>query len=368
VRSAKRFFGVAVVAATALALIVLLLTRQTPASAPPAVAERTAITAAQGFLDTYVDPDGRVVRRDQGGDTVSEGQAYAMLLAVAANDRSRFVTIWRWTQTNMQRPDGLLSWQWRAGQLVDRESAADADLDAARALVLAGQHFRDDALGAAGRAMASAVLNHETAQTPRGLVLTAGTWSTTAPWTVNPSYFSPAATAQLGAATGDPRWAQLQAGGTAVIRALLAQNPLPPDWAKLTSSGEVTPTQGPDGASPRFSLDAARVVLRTAESCTPADRTLAADAAVKLDKPVQDLRGMYSLDGNPTVDWKHPLVLAAAAAADTATGDAAGASAALDAAQQLDARSPGYYGAAWVALGRVLLQTNLLGSCTGKAP
>src|SRR5690348_4029051 len=48
------------------------------------------------FLDRYMDPDGRVVRHDQGGDSVSEGQAYAMLAAVAIDDRARFARAWRW--------------------------------------------------------------------------------------------------------------------------------------------------------------------------------------------------------------------------------------------------------------------------------
>jgi endoglucanase len=39
------------------------------------------------------------------------------------------------------------------------------------------------------------------------------------------------------------------------------------------------------------------------------------------------------------------------------------ASAALARAAQVDARGPTYYGAAWVALGRVMLTTDLLGRC-----
>jgi len=35
----------------------------------------------------------------------------------------------------------------------------------------------------------------------------------------------------------------------------------------------------------------------------------------------------------------------------------------LDAAAQLEQRSPTYYGAAWVALGRIMLTTSLLGEC-----
>src|SRR5260370_39946606 len=42
--------------------------------------------AASRFLAKYTRPDGRVVRLDQGRDTVSEGQAYGMLLAEVAGD------------------------------------------------------------------------------------------------------------------------------------------------------------------------------------------------------------------------------------------------------------------------------------------
>ena len=48
--------------------------------------EDTARIAGQKFLDEYVEPDGRVVRHDEGGDVVSEGQAYGMLIAVAVGD------------------------------------------------------------------------------------------------------------------------------------------------------------------------------------------------------------------------------------------------------------------------------------------
>src|SRR5262249_137105 len=86
------------------------------------------------FLNPFVGANGRVVRRDQGGDTVSEGQAYAMLIAVATGRRSTFERVWRWTRVHLQRPDGLLSWHWQDGKVSDAQPAADADLDAAHAL------------------------------------------------------------------------------------------------------------------------------------------------------------------------------------------------------------------------------------------
>ncbi len=53
----------------------------------------------------------------------------------------------------------------------------------------------------------------------------------------------------------------------------------------------------------------------------------------------------------------------AAAAAAKAAGDSQDAARLLGQAQAQDRAHPTYYGAAWVALGRVMLTTNALGSC-----
>src|SRR5205823_12290093 len=113
-------------------------------------------------------------RRDQGGDTVSEGQAYAMLVAAAIRDRTRFDRAWTWSRTHLRRRDGLMSWHWQAGHVTGADPAADADLDMARALVIAGRRFGDAAYRRAGSRMARALLAEETARV-RGLpVLVAG--------------------------------------------------------------------------------------------------------------------------------------------------------------------------------------------------
>ena len=131
---------------------------------PPDMGQQ-AHTAVESFLTRYVDPDGRVVRRDQGGDTVSEGQAYGMLLAVSLDDRAEFQTIWTWTKDHLSLPDGLLASQWDGGHIVSDRPATDADLDAARALVLAGTRFGSSSYRAQGLKLARAVLNQETVQT-----------------------------------------------------------------------------------------------------------------------------------------------------------------------------------------------------------
>ena len=59
--------------------------------------------AAARFLAKYARPDGRVVRPDLGGDTVSEGQAYGMLLAEVAGDDAAFRRIWGWAPAEAAR-------------------------------------------------------------------------------------------------------------------------------------------------------------------------------------------------------------------------------------------------------------------------
>jgi cellulose synthase (UDP-forming) len=330
-----------------------------------------AHTAVESFLTRYVDPDGRVVRRDQGGDTVSEGQAYGMLLAVSLDDRSQFQTIWRWTERHLLLPDGLLASQWANGRVVSNRPATDADIDAARALVLAGKRFGSDAYRSRGIAIARAVLRQETVQVGNETVLVAGPWARSNPAVVNPSYFSPRAFADLARADPDPRWSGIVASSRTIAAKLSTDGrSLPPDWASISTSAPVPAGVNPIGApnlpsgggpNPVSSFDAVRVAIRSAESCVPADRRLAASLwAIYRRDPGRDA---YALDGTPQTSQQHAASFVAAAAAAKAADDSQDAARLLGQAQAQDRAHPTYYGAAWVALGRVMLTTNALGSC-----
>jgi endo-1,4-beta-D-glucanase Y len=332
----------------------------------PAPQEDPVETASKHFLDTYVKPDGRVERTDQGGDTVGEGQAYGMLIAAAIGDEQRFDAIWEWTKANIRRPDGLISFLWRDGRVEDPEPASDADVDAVRALLAASCRFdrpelRDEALE-----LADAIMELETVPFEEGPVLVAGPWARKNPITLNPSYFSPATFAQLGDLTGDGRWGSLSASARTISQALMTQGtPLPPDWAQL-KGGKPVPS-GPPGepqSTPGYGFDAARTLVRLAEDPDPAGREIAAVAWPVFDgKPPEDIPMEYSLSGEPAGDASHPLALVAAAGAAHAAGDDAAAGTLLDAAEELDQSQPTYYGAAWVALGRIMLTTSDLDAC-----
>ena len=366
------------VALLALVLVAALLTRgpgttdasappasagpSTDAAGPPALRTYTAAEAGRAFLTEYVD-GGRVVRTDQGGDTVSEGQAYAMLVAVGLGDADTFRSVWGWTQDNLQRSDGLLSWRWVEGRVVDASAASDADLDAARALVLAGEEFGRPEYTSAGLDLGRAVLDLETVQTTAGRILTAGQWVTTEPYAYNPSYASPGATAVLEEASGDPRWTELVDGSRAVTAALLSQAPLPPDWAQVHADGTVEAMPGAmgQGQSVRYGYDATRTPIRFAESCDPADRALAAAVLAPLDRGGNTAE--LDLGGSPVAQGESVVAATGQAAAVAAAGDTDRAVEELVDADHLAQTVPSYYGSAWAALGRLMLTDDALGGC-----
>lgn len=333
-----------------------------PAATPSGSTPLSTDAAVGRFLDTYVDPDGRVVRRDQGGDTVSEGEAYAMLLAESAGRSGTARAVWTWTAAHLLRADGLVSYRRTADGTVEPDSAGDADLLLAWALV---RYTGPDAaaLHAAGARLSAAVLAHETVRSVQGTpVLVAGEWATRTPAIVDPSYWAPAAMTALAAATHQQAWAAA-AGGVPVLAARLAgdQHLLPPDWASFDGTG-LTARKTADGGSPAtYGLDAERLVVWLDTGCSSAGRKVAARWLARLGGAAD--ASTRSLQGEVVDHDAAPLAAVAVAAARDAAGDAAGMRAALAVADTDSARYPTYYGAAWDALGHVLLTTNRLAAC-----
>ena len=329
----------------------------------PAAAREPHEAAGRRFLDTYVKPDGRVERTDQGGDTVGEGQAYGMLIAAAIDDQKRFDLIWTWTKENLRQPDGLIAFLWRDGELVDPKPASDADVDAARALLVAACRFERPELEDDALALGRALLRHETVRFGDLPLLVAGPWAKRPPRFVNPSYFSPATFAALGEATGDNRWASLSGSSRdAADRLMPGEGDLPPDWTVIRG-GRLVAT-GPPGSAkdkPIFGFEAVRLLVRFAEDPDPAGRKIAARAWPAFEgRSPAEIPVEWDLDGEPAGETEHPTALVAAAAAADAAGDTAAKSQLLDAAEALDRRRPTYYGSAWVALGRIMLDTRAL--------
>ena len=315
--------------------------------------------APGAFLGGYERADGRVARSDPGGDTVSEGQAYAMLVAEATGDRSRFDAAWRWAEAHLEQPDGLMAWRWVDGRVVDPQSATDADLTAAAALLGAGQRFADPADTAAGRRVAGAVLTADVVDTPAGPVLAAGPWATVTPVRVDPSYLATPELVTIADALGGQWQAVLRAARTQ-LQSLTAGGTLPSDWAVVGGDGAVHPAAPPaDPSAPvRFGFDAVRVPIWLAASCDPADRRTAASLLPALRRG----GGKVGLDlgGRPAPGSDSPVGDVALADAEAASGTPP--TAAVDAALAGQRAHPTYYSAALLALDD-LAGAHRLGSC-----
>lgn len=307
-----------------------------------------ASTAADRFLSTYVRADGAVLRKDQQGDVVSEGQAYAMLIAELDGRDDLIRTIWAWTKQHLQRPDGLLSWNAAAdGTVRDPASASDADILAAYAL-LRYDGPQATPLHQDGQRIAGAVLAQESASTPRGPVPLGGPWAmgTDRP-KVDPSYWMPGIFAGLARMTGDQRWAQAAAATVALVdRASGGGGQLPPDWALLDADG-YTPTGGA-GNGVQYGADAQRLPLWFGYGCSKAARQIAARWWDRLGSDPGALS--RSLTGAVYDGSRSVVALLGAAAAAAAAGDDSAATRLRAEAAKTAQASPTYFGDAWLAL------------------
>ena len=352
---------------------ILLSSCSTPVTVPPSTTTTTVSPSLQvaklmagAFLNKYVASDGRVIRYDQGGDSVSEGQAYGLLLAVAVHDAARFASVWTWDKENLQQPNGLFAYHWSNGAVVGTGAATDADLDTAWALVLGAKTFHEPTYRKDGLAVADAILANETVVSNGRIELVAGPWARNAPYPVDPSYFSPEAMAALASASHDSQWTKLAANSQRLVTELQGGNPapvLPPDWALLQTTGEIAASAPPSGGGPvAYGLDAQRIPVWYAADCTASGRALpAAEWHIISGLPGSGAYQSYSLTGAVQLSYTNNLGVVASAASAFAAGQPSEGQALLAQAQKNIGQT--YYGDAWVALGTVLLTTKWLSPC-----
>jgi len=242
---------IAVLVIGAIAAAVFVLSRR---SAPDDMAWRT-------YKQRFVMTDGRVADTGNGGVSHTEGQSYAMLLAVAYNDRETFDRVWGWTRQTLRRPDGLFSWRYMPGAdtpIADRNNATDGDLVMCWALIRAAETWNrtEDRNAAADLA---AALRHVVVRDGDNAFLLPGVDGFTGDnkRVVNLSYWVFPALKAIASFTRDPMWQQVVDTGLRLIeRARFGAHNLPPDW--LETAGDLRPA---DGFPPRFGYDAVRIPL-----------------------------------------------------------------------------------------------------------
>lgn len=234
----------------------------------------------RSYLNTFMTSDGRVVDLGAGGHSTSEGQAYGMFFALVAGDRASFDLLHGWAVDNLAGGDlsaRLPGWKW--GQtdegpwgLVDANSASDADLWMAYALLEGGRLWHERRLTDAGAALLARVGAETVAELPGlGSMMLPGPTGFALPgdrWRLNPSYLPLQLLERARhVAPGGP-WADIKRNTVRMYREVAAHDLLP-DWL-VYSAGKgfgVDPVTGDVG-----SFDAIRCSLWAA---TLADDELA---------------------------------------------------------------------------------------------
>lgn len=236
------------------------------------VGEKDLLHASHLYMKRHFSRNGAFYNSN--GTVTSENQAYAMLRSVWLDDRTGFYNAWQWTERNLLKDNGLIAWLWKDGEIVDSNSAADADVDTALALLFAGRTWNDPRLIEAGTRIVKAIWEHEVVLINDQPYLTAGEWAAQEPiYVLNPSYFSPYAFRVFQEVDGDNRWLDLvdtsyrvifQASEDSLSKDRSAG--LPPDWVGIDpATGDLVPVDlGDDRDTTIYGYEASRTYWRIA--------------------------------------------------------------------------------------------------------
>ena len=237
------------------------------------------------YANKYVDPQGRVIDKQAGDRSTSEGEAYAMFFALVANDRPRFDKVLKWTEENLAGGDmtaRLPAWNWGktadgTWKVLDANSASDADLWMSYTLIQAGTMWKEPRYTNMGKFMAKRIAQVEVVNINNvGPVLLpgpSGFHPDDNTWTLNPSYEPLPLIQQM--ATLDPGgpWAQMVQALPHFL-ASAAVGGFEMDWVQYNNSSGWKPVPLPgQSTNPAAvgSYDAVRVYLWTgmADKATP---------------------------------------------------------------------------------------------------
>lgn len=203
------------------------------------------------WKNTFVTSDGakggfRVKRPENIDDSVSEGIAYGLLIAVFMNDRPLFDGLWRyWSSFTIQTDVPLMHSHIDAnGTIIGFNSATDADEDAAFALMMAAKQWDESYLSKAVSVI-QAIFQYDVE--PSTYVLKPGSaFGGTA--LTNPSYFAPAYYRAFHRVDPDHPWDQVIQTAYNLLANISGPYGLVPAWC---SNG----CQAPGGSNGKYQDD-----------------------------------------------------------------------------------------------------------------
>lgn len=221
------------------------------------------------YKKEFLSNDGRVMDPEKNYITTSEGQAYMLLRAVVIGDKKTFDLVYQWAINNLHRQDNLFAWLWGENEngeykILDYNSASDADVDIAFALLLAYEKWKNPEYLEDAQVIMNSIWNNETKYIGEYLVLMPGVNQTLSERTeLNPSYFSPFAFRFFQKYDQLHNWGYLIDSSYYYLTEVMSKTAtnLPPDWFLITACpGECQIEL--EGDRSDFSYDAVRVFAR----------------------------------------------------------------------------------------------------------
>ncbi len=219
------------------------------------------------YRSIFMSADGRIIDRENGSISHSEGQGYGMLIAAAAGDRQSFDLLWNWTERELLvRDDNLAAWKWdptATPRIADMNNATDGDLLIAWALLRAWKEWGvKDHLREANAIIAD-IVRLATADSPYGKVLLPGVEGFAnkngrGHAVVNLSYWVFPAIAELERSVPAFKALDLGTSGLALLKAIEGgSEKLPSDWTAIAGSHP----RPADGFAPTFGYNSVRIPL-----------------------------------------------------------------------------------------------------------
>lgn len=221
----------------------------------PAYNTDTVATAYTNWKSKFFKTN-RVIRPENGNDTVSEGIAYGMLIGVYMNDKPMFDALWAYAQSKFNS-HGLMAWRQNAsGSTVDQGAAIDADEDMAWALLMASEQW-----GGTYKADATKLIGNifQYGVESGGVLKPGDNWGGSSQ--TNPSYFAPAYY-RVFAKVGGQNWNSVIETSYAILAKASGQYGLVPNWTNAQGQGITGP--GNDANGVHFGYDASRTPWRIA--------------------------------------------------------------------------------------------------------
>ena len=218
------------------------------------------------YKQNFMSEDGRIMDRDKNNITTSEGQSYMMLRALIMDDRPTFDLVYQWTKNNLQRHDRLFAWLWgknKSGEykILDDNSASDADVDIAFALILAHKQWHNYKYFEDAVCIINSIWTNEVKQIDNHLVLMPGVKQVSdEKIEINPSYFSPYAFRLFQKYDELHDWNLLVESSYFYLNEVMAKTKthLPPNWFLIENKQIVLE----NSERSDFSYDAIRVFAR----------------------------------------------------------------------------------------------------------